>query len=32
VLTGNTLRSTVEEQIHLTGIVPDFICQSAVID
>ena len=32
VLTGNTLRSTVEEQIHLMGIVPDFIYQSAVID
>ena len=32
VLTSNTLRSTVEEQIHLMGIVPDFIYQSAVID
>ena len=28
VLTSNTLRSTVEEQIHLMGIVPDFIYQS----
>ena len=32
VLSGNTLRSTADEQIHLTGIVPDYICESAVID
>ena len=32
VLTGNTLKSSVDEQIHLTGIVPDYICKSAVID
>ena len=32
VLSGNTLKSSVDEQIHLTGIVPNYICDSAVID
>ncbi len=32
VLSGNTLRGAAAEQIHATGIIPDFICESAVID
>ena len=32
VLSGNTLRGSAAEQIHATGIIPDFICESAVID
>jgi HAD superfamily hydrolase (TIGR01450 family) len=32
VLSGNTLREAALEQIHSTGIVPDYICESAVID
>lgn len=32
VLSGNTLRDSVHEQIHATGIIPDYVCESAVID
>jgi len=32
VLSGNTLRGSVAEQIHSTGIIPDYICGSAVIN
>ena len=32
VLSGNTLKASVDEQIHSTGIVPNYICDSAVID
>jgi HAD superfamily hydrolase (TIGR01450 family) len=32
VLSGNTLRESALEQIHATGIIPDYICDSAVID
>lgn len=31
VLSGNTLRESAAEQIHATGIIPDYICESAVI-
>ncbi len=31
VLSGNTLRGSAAEQIHATGIIPDYICESAVI-
>ena len=32
VLSGNTLRGSAAEQIHSTGIIPDYICGSAVIN
>ncbi len=32
VLSGNTLRESALEQIHATGIIPDYVCESAVID
>ncbi|MBJ68060.1 MAG: TIGR01459 family HAD-type hydrolase [Gemmatimonadetes bacterium] len=32
VLSGNTLRGSAAEQIHSTGIIPDHICGSAVIN
>ena len=32
VLAGNTLRESAREQIHSLGIIPDYICESAVID
>ena len=32
VLTGNTLRKNVEMRIAATGIIPDYICESAVVD
>jgi HAD superfamily hydrolase (TIGR01450 family) len=31
VLSGNTQRESAAEQIHATGIIPDYICESAVI-
>ena len=31
VLSGNTLRGSAAEQIHATGIIPDYVCESAVI-
>ena len=32
VLSGNTMRVSAAEQIHSTGIIPDYICGSAVIN
>ena len=32
LLAGNTLRESAREQIHSLGIIPDYICESAVID
>lgn len=32
VLTGNTFHETAESRIKQTGIIPDYICESAVID